>query len=108
MLVICECRDNPDASKARAAARDAHRNYLKSNTAVLRLAGPMLDDNGASVGSILIVDVDTVDAAKSFVAADPFSPAGVFADVAYKPFNPTINSFTLFATSKRNAPCRFP
>jgi len=92
MYIVCECLDNPEASEARAASIDAHRAYLKSADA-LRLAGPMQDENGNGIGSILIVEAETVEAARAFVADDPFARAGVFSQVNYKPFNPTINSF---------------
>ncbi len=92
MYIVCECLDNPEASEARAATLDAHRTYLKS-AEILRLGGPMQDENGNGIGSILVVEVDSIDAAKAFVAGDPFAAAGVFAQVNYKAFKPTINSF---------------
>lgn len=92
MYIVCECLDNPEASEARAASIDAHRAYLKSADA-LRLAGPMQDENGNGIGSILIVEADSIEGAKAFVAGDPFAEAGVFAQVNYKAFKPTINSF---------------
>ena len=93
MYVICECLDNPNAARERAASVGAHRAYLKSNLGTLRLAGPMLNTEGTSVGSVLVLDVDSIGAARAFVAGDPFTAAGVFADVTYKAFNPTINGF---------------
>ena len=92
MFVICECIDNPGASEARAAALDAHRAYLKSQPDTLRLAGPLSNEDGTPRGSILIVEVEDVQDARDFVNGDPFAAAGVFSDVQYKQFKPTINN----------------
>jgi uncharacterized protein len=92
MFVVCECLDNPQATEARAETIQAHREYLKSNTETLRIAGPLFNEAGDAIGSMLIVRTEDLQGARDFVDGDPFAVAGVFAEVRYKPFKPTINN----------------
>ena len=75
-------RDKPGHSHLRDQNQAAHKAYLDDRKAILLAAGAMLDDDGASAhGGILIVDVETREAAENFVNADPFSAAGLFENV---------------------------
>jgi uncharacterized protein YciI len=79
-MFVLICRDEPGALETRKANRDAHLAYL-AETGVVRLAGPLLDDDGAMVGSLLAVEVADRAAAEAFAAADPYARAGLFASV---------------------------
>ena len=73
--------DKPDSSAIRKEHGAAHRRYLDDNKAKLIAAGAMLDDEAtAPTGSIFIIDTDDRAEAEAFLAADPFSQAGLFAE----------------------------
>ena len=79
-MYVLICRDRPGALEVRKANRDAHLAYL-AGTGIVRLAGPLLDDDGAMVGSLLAVEAADRAAAEAFAAADPYAKAGLFAAV---------------------------
>ncbi|KDB03599.1 hypothetical protein U879_11255 [Defluviimonas sp. 20V17] len=75
------CRDKPGAIEIRKANRDAHLAYV-GETGVVSLAGPFLDADGGMCGSLLILEVDSLQAAKDWAAGDPYAKAGLFESVS--------------------------
>ncbi|MBU9465400.1 YciI family protein [Burkholderia multivorans] len=83
MPFLIETFDKPDHAHVRARERDAHLAFLARHRALLLACGAKLDDDGAAAsGGIYIVDVETREAAERFIAADPFTLAGLFERVA--------------------------
>lgn len=80
MYVALIARDKPDALDTRLATRAAHLDYV-AQTGVVRQAGPLLDNNDQMIGSLIILEVDDMDAAMQWAAGDPYSKAGLFHDV---------------------------
>lgn len=80
------CHDRPDAGSLRADTRPRHLAYLERIGDAVALAGPMLGEDGAPTGSIVIVDMADLDSARAFAAADPYAEAGLFAEVAVTAF----------------------
>ncbi len=79
MLFLIHCTQKPDGQAIRDAHYDAHRAYLQASPVDIKLAGPMVaDDGGARIGSVFIVDVPDRAAAEAFSAGDPFSKNGLF------------------------------
>ena len=74
------CQDKPGALPVRQDNRAAHLDYIKS-TGVVEQAGPLLDPNGQMCGSLLILDVASLQAAQDWAADDPYAKAGLFAAV---------------------------
>jgi uncharacterized protein YciI len=79
-MFVLICRDKPGHLEVRKANRDAHLAYL-AETGIVRLAGPLLDDAGAMVGSMLAIEAPDRAGAEAFAAADPYAKAGLFASV---------------------------
>jgi hypothetical protein len=73
------CRDKPGALEVRKANRDAHLAYAAEHPVLI--GGPMLDEAGAMIGSLLILDVEDRSAAEAFAADDPYAQAGLFETV---------------------------
>lgn len=73
------CRDKPGALQTRLDTRAAHLAYLEA-TRVVEMAGPFLQD-GQMVGSLLIIEVPSLEAAQTWAKADPYALAGLFAQV---------------------------
>ncbi|BBU59133.1 hypothetical protein KU6B_53980 [Mameliella alba] len=80
MLIALIAHDKPGALQIRKDTRDAHLDYLKS-TGVVSQAGPLLDDEGAMIGSLVILDVADKAAAEEWAANDPYAKAGLFQSV---------------------------
>lgn len=79
MLIALIARDKPDALQIRVDTRDAHLAYLADTAPSVSQAGPLLDDAGAMAGSLIILDVADMAAARAWAAADPYAQAGLFA-----------------------------
>ena len=89
---VLRCIDAPEVGSKRAELREAHVAHVRG-AGVTRLAGPLLDDSGAIVGSLLVIEVDDLAAAEAFSAADPYRQAGVFRTVEIQPYRPTYVAF---------------
>ena len=80
MLIALIARDKPGALQTRLDNRDAHVAYLRE-TGVVSQAGPLLDDTGEMIGSLVILDVETLQAAQNWAENDPYAKAGLFEHV---------------------------
>ncbi len=83
------CTDKPGALELRKSNRQAHLDYIES-TGVVQQAGPFLDAEGAMCGSLLILDVADMTAARAWADSDPYAQAGVFADVRIETWNKVV------------------
>lgn len=82
MLWLITCKDNPDTAAARAEHLGPHREYLASQKAIIVLAGATLSDDGEQMtGSCFVLNVGSREEAQAFSAGDPFTQAGIFAEV---------------------------
>ena len=73
--------DRPGLAATREAARERHRQYIRAPNpqgVETLLGGPLLDERGQMNGTLLVVRAASIDAARQFVAADPYSLAGLF------------------------------
>lgn len=72
------CVDKPDSLAVRLANREEHLAYVAARKAMVRLAGPLLDDGGDMTGSLLILEAADRAEAEAFAAGDPYARAGLF------------------------------
>ena len=77
MLIALIARDKPDHLQTRLDNRAAHLAYIEE-TGVVAQAGPLLDQNGEMVGSLVILDVEDMAAGEAWAANDPYNQAGLF------------------------------
>ncbi len=70
-LFIVYCKDKPGALELRMATRPTHLDYL-NGAGVVKAAGPLLDDAGSPIGSMLIVEAQDRAAVQTFVDNDPY------------------------------------
>lgn len=80
MLIALIARDKTGALEIRKANREAHLAYIES-TGVVNQAGPLLDDAGQMIGSLVILDVADMSATQSWADGDPYAKAGLFESV---------------------------
>ncbi len=79
--------DRTDAGTVRADNRPAHLAHLDGYAAKLLAGGAVLADDGATpVGSLIVFDSEDRAEVEAFVAADPFTKAGLFASVSIYPW----------------------
>lgn len=89
MLYALICLDKPGALDIRKANRDAHLGYI-AETGVVVQAGPFLDADGAMIGSLVILDVDTAGDAQAWADNDPYAKADLFDSVDIRRWNKVI------------------
>ncbi|ACM28077.1 YciI-like protein [Agrobacterium sp. SHOUNA12C] len=94
MLFAFVCKDKPGHLNVRMDTRPAHVEHLNKLNAegTLKIAGPFLDADGKPNGSLVIVNADTIEAAKAIADSDPYAKAGLFESVEVKPFNWVFNN----------------
>ena len=87
------CQDKPGALQIRLDTRPEHLAYLDALNAdgKLGFAGPFLDDDGKSVGSLVVVKAETIEEARQIAGNDPYAKAGLFASVEVRAWNWVFN-----------------
>lgn len=83
------CTDKPGHLEVRKANREAHLAYIAA-TGVVEMAGPFLDEAGGMCGSLVVLEVPDMDAARAWAAADPYALAGLFAAVEIREWKKVI------------------
>jgi len=81
-LFAIHCLDKPGSVELRAQTRAAHLAYLDRVAQRILCGGPLLDLDGAPMGSLIILDCADRRDAYAFAAEDPYSLAGLFQSVA--------------------------
>ncbi len=92
--IAVRCIDGPDAPRIRAAAMQAHLQYIDTVLADINLAGPLYDASGkVGQGSLYVLKTTDLDRARSIVEGDPLFKAGAFASVTYERFLPAAGHY---------------
>jgi uncharacterized protein YciI len=74
--------DGPDGAALRQAHGADHAAYLARHADTVMVRGPLVADDGAGVlGSVLLLDVPDMAAARAFLEREPFYSHGVYKDV---------------------------
>jgi uncharacterized protein YciI len=76
------CIDKPLQQELRASTRAAHLAYVEAHAEHLVVAGPLLNEEGSPIGSMLLMNFPDYRSAVGFAADDPYARAGLFASVA--------------------------
>lgn len=81
--------DHPGRRDDRLRLREAHRARLRQHDhpVAVRIGGPLLDDAGDMIGSMLVIEADTRAAVEAFLAGDPYVEAGLFRELRIDRFN---------------------
>lgn len=89
MRIALICKDKPGHLETRLATRAAHLAYVKE-TGVVEQAGPFVDAQGNMYGSLIILDVTDMQAARDWAENDPYAQAGLFEGVSLSVWNRVI------------------
>jgi uncharacterized protein YciI len=87
VIYVFRLLDKPDGAALRQRVRPEHKAYLAQVAGRIAFAGPLThDDGGAMIGSLLAIDFDSREAAMAWLAAEPFTRAGLYAGVEVHAF----------------------
>ncbi len=86
MLFAVTIEDRPGMTETRRATRPDHLAWLEKHRAMLILAGPVMDAQGGSIGSVRIIEAPDRAAVEALTQGDPFARAGCFARVDIRPY----------------------
>jgi uncharacterized protein YciI len=87
-LFVFHGLDKAGALDVRKAARPAHLAWIETLAPRVKIGGPMLADDGATpVGSMLVVEGETLAEAQALFAQDPYALAGLWQSTSVRPFN---------------------
>lgn len=81
--------DHPGRLADRTRLRDIHRARLRKHDhpVTVRIGGPLLDDDGAMIGTMLVVEANDRIAVESYLAGDPYMRDGLFETIHVTAFN---------------------
>jgi uncharacterized protein len=68
-----------NGAELRAANRPDHLAWVQTLGDRVRMAGPLMSEAGEMIGSLCLIEAETLGAAKALGAEDPYAKAGVFA-----------------------------
>ena len=80
MRVALICKDKPGHLQTRLDNRAAHLAHIEAS-GVVEMAGPFLHTEGQMTGSLLVLNVETLEQAQAWAVADPYAKAGLFDSV---------------------------
>jgi uncharacterized protein len=87
MIYTFTLMDKPDGAALRQRVRPEHKAYLAAAAERIAFAGPITADDGVTMlGSLLAIDFPSRDAAHAWLAAEPFTQAGLYASVSIQAF----------------------
>jgi uncharacterized protein YciI len=95
MLFAVTIEDKPGMAETRRAVRSAHLGWLEQHRAMLVIAGPIMDADGNSIGSVRVIEAADRAAVEALTAGDPFAKAGCFARVSINPYRVVYKDGTL-------------
>ncbi|WP_159979087.1 MULTISPECIES: YciI family protein [unclassified Novosphingobium] len=94
MIFLIEANDLEGMLERRLALRDSHLAYWRSFGDRVAAGGALMSGDGQDalpIGSMLLVEAESMGEARSMLAADPFTLEGVFSgDVGVRRWRPGI------------------
>lgn len=91
MLFAVYNLDKPFSHGLRAVTRDEHLKYVAAAGPAVRMAGPLLSDDGEKMaGSLLVLEMESLEAARAWADNDPYAKAGLFEISDVRPWRWTI------------------
>ncbi|OZI67058.1 YciI family protein [Bordetella genomosp. 11] len=87
MLYAIHLLDKPGVADIRTRVRPEHRAYLATKADHMAFAGPLLADDGQTmIGSLLVIDFPSRQAAEEWLKDEPFTRHGVYGSTAIHAF----------------------
>lgn len=87
MIYVLRLLDKPGSAALRQRVRPEHKAYLGAVAERIAFAGPLTQDDGATmIGSLLAIDFASREAAQAWLADEPFTRAGLYASAEIDAF----------------------
>ena len=87
MIFVFHMLDQPGSAGLRQRLRPEHKAYLAGVADRIAFAGPLVQDDGVTMqGSLLAIDFESREAAQAWLADEPFTRAGLYAEVRLHAF----------------------
>lgn len=87
MLFAVMMIDRPSGETLRDATAAAHRAFVTAHADRIVLGGPLTADDGArNIGSLMVITAESEAEARSLLAEEPYTRAGLFEQVILRPF----------------------
>ena len=87
MHYVVHCLDHPGFVEKRLENYDAHKAYLGAADVTIVISGPLLaDDEETMIGSMFLLEADSLAEVEEFHKNDPFYAAGIWEKVSIRPF----------------------
>jgi uncharacterized protein len=87
-LFVFQGLDKPNGLELRKATRQAHLDWIAGLNPIVKIGGPMLAEDGQTpVGSLLVIEAETLTAAQNVLSQDPYAVAGLWRSTSLRPFN---------------------
>lgn len=97
MYFLVLAADKPGALERRLEHRQRHIDYWVGQGETLKVAGAMLDGDGADarpIGSSFLLEAADEAAVRALIAGDPFAQEGIFSgDLQIQPVRPAIGDW---------------
>lgn len=90
MLFAAVLKARPEISEIRTKMREAHDAYWEPRMARIWLAGPLLSDEDARTGQIMIVQADSKEEARTLIGEDPYVVSGCFEPFTVSAFRASV------------------
>ena len=91
MYYLVQTEDTENSEIIRKANRLDHHTWLRNTTEVnVHMAGPWLDGE-KMMGSVMIIECDSEEQVRAWLAKDPFNELGIVGSVKITPFTWTVN-----------------
>jgi len=87
MLFALICKDKPGALDIRMAIRPDHLAFLEGLGDQLKAGGPLTDDTGSPIGSLIVVEAENRPQIEALAKTDPYAIAGLFDSVEITAWN---------------------
>ena len=82
MRYVIHCLDKPGSSAIRERNHPAHREHLGRVPGKILVAGPLVaEDSETAIGSLFIIEADSLAAVEAFNDSDPFKLAGLWSEI---------------------------
>lgn len=100
-VVLAYDTPGPEAAEHRQRLLQPHLAHVETVMDRILVAGPLSDESGAAIGSLLVLDVPDEAAARAFMAADPYASAPIWGRLDYRRYRAAAGRWVGGAAWKR-------
>ncbi|WP_299323030.1 YciI family protein [Parasphingopyxis sp.] len=92
-IAWCTDHPGPESQRLRKELAQAHFAHIETIMDKIRVAGPVRDAEGNTIGSMLIFDAESEAEARDLLDRDPYASADIWESVEIRPFLPAAGAW---------------